>query len=265
MNTRKRTTLSQASLITLLGILSACTSEPPTPDAAEVAQAAGTEQAGAQQTAQANAVAQAAEVAAESARVATGSVQTLTARPTSTQTPSPTFTRTPTPTRTPMPTNTETPAPTATDTAVPTATRPPATAAPTQPPAPVTMYGSTAGPAGYTTTIICFRGSGDCSTTMSPGDVNFTFTLGSDAATPWTLFLPYGLSVERDGVNIPEMFMFVDAGWLPPGITVQFGGSKNFAAPGRYIVRSSGCMLVTAFPCGWTTMGGTTVTFVIQP
>jgi hypothetical protein len=100
---------------------------------------------------------------------------------------------------------------------------------------------------------------------MPPGDVSFSFTLGSTSDAPWAIFLPYGLSVEKDGANADSMFMFVDAGWLPPGFTVGFGGSRNFTEPGRYVIRSSGCMLVTGAQCAWTTMAGTTVTFVIQP
>ncbi len=58
----------------------------------------------------------------------------------------------------------------------------------------------------------------------------------------------------------------VDAGWLPPGLGVGFGGSKNFLRPGRYVVRSSGCMYVDGMnSCQWTTMAGTTVNFTIQP
>ena len=65
-------------------------------------------------------------------------------------------------------------------------------------------------------------------------------------------------------MNIADMFMFVDAGYLPPESIVWFGASRNFTAPGRYVIRSSGCMAVTAAPCGWTTMAGTAVTFVIK-
>jgi hypothetical protein len=60
------------------------------------------------------------------------------------------------------------------------------------------------------------------------------------------------------------MFMFVDAGYLLPDSVVWFGASRNFTVPGRHVIRSSGCMATSAAPCGWTTMAGTVVTFVIK-
>jgi hypothetical protein len=196
---------------------------------------------------------------------------TATEPPTSTPTAVPTDTPTAAPTDTPPPSPTTAPslAPTLAATQPPAvaATQPPAVAA-TKPPAPAasgSVYGSTTGPAGFATTITCSRPSGDCLSVIPPGDVSFSFTLSSTSDAPWALFLPYGLSVEKDGVNADSMFMFVDAGWLPPGVVVRFGGSRNFTEPGRYVIRSSGCMLVTGSQCAWTTMAGTTVTFVIQP
>ena len=61
------------------------------------------------------------------------------------------------------------------------------------------------------------------------------------------------------------MFMSVDAGYLPPDTGVWFGASRNFTVPGRYVIRSSGCLTTAAVPCGWNTMTGTTVVFTIQP
>ena len=192
---------------------------------------------------------------------------TPTATPTSTPTLEPTTTPTETATLAPTETPTTAPALVVTQPTVVAATQPPVVVA-TKPPAQASgsVYGSTTGPAGFATTITCFTaGGGACASVMPPGDINFTFTLGSAPDAPWALFLPYGLSVEKDGVNAEGMFMFVDAGWLPPGFIVQFGGSRNFTEPGRYVIRSSGCMLTTSNQCAWTTMGGTTVTFVIQP
>lgn len=198
----------------------------------------------------------AAEVAQAVALTLTAAVPT----PTNTLPPSPTATATPTP----APTDTPTAVPTAVSTLA--ATRPPAAAATkAPPPASASVYGLTGGPDQFFSTISCFYAKGDCISVMPPGDVNFSFTLGSTADAPFALFLPYGLSVEKDGANAAEMFMFVDAGWLRPGYTVGFGGSRNFTQPGRYVVRSSGCMLTVGVQCVWTTMAGTIVTFVIQP
>jgi hypothetical protein len=99
---------------------------------------------------------------------------------------------------------------------------------------------------------------------MAPGDINFDMALGSAPDAPWGLFVPYGLAVARDGVNIADMFMFVDAGWLEPGSVVRFGTSRNFSVPGRYVIRSSGCYTDGSVPCGWANFAGTIVTFVIE-
>jgi hypothetical protein len=213
------------------------------------------------------------EAAEAEARVATGIAATLTAQPTATatDTPLPTATNTPTkaPTSTPKPTETAVPAtleptkPAATK--APASTQPPAaTVAPTKPPAPASVYSFADGPAGYFTDITCNRGGGECTPTMAPGDINFDLFLGSADDAPVGLFLPYGLAVSRDGVNIADMFMFVDAGWLAPGSFVGFGASRNFSVPGRYTIRSSGCYTDGSVVCGWTNFAGTVVTFVIQ-
>lgn len=237
-------------------ILTACNTAPPTPDETAVAQQVASQVAGQNMTS-----------TAESDRVATSIAATLTAMPTNTATETATSTstatKTSTPTETATSTDTPTPAATATKTAPPRPTQPPVT--PTQTRAP-TVYGFTAGPEGYLTDIDCFKGSAACTPTMAPGDINFTFYLLSGPEAPWTLFTRYGLSVEKDGVNVADMFMFVDAGWLPPDGGASFGASRNFTSPGRYVIRSSGCLtLDPGIPCGWNTMGGTTVTFTIQP
>ena len=215
------------------------------------------------------------QAADEQTRVAAGIAATLTAQPTATDTPLPTATNTATPaptaTNTAQPTETAVPA-----TAVPTKaaavthapanTQPAATAAATKPPAPpASVYSSTGGPEGFFTDITCKRGGAECTPVMPPGDINFDMVLGSSDTAPWTVFDPYGLAVERDGVNISKMFMFVDAGWLEPGRIVSFGASRNFTEPGRYVIRSSGCYTDGSTDCGWSTFAGSVVNFVIQP
>ena len=70
---------------------------------------------------------------------------------------------------------------------------------------------------------------------------------------------------EGDGEGkVADMFMFVDAGLLPPDAIVWFGSSRNFSVPGRYVIRSSGCLTTVPAPCGWNTIPGTTVTFTIK-
>lgn len=237
--------------------LVACAGEQ-TPDATEIALAVETQIA----------MRSATETEA-SHSIATQVAATLTAQPTATAT----FTATPTDTRTPTATSTKTHTPTMTSTITATPTQT-ATKGPTRPPVTLTytpqptresVYGFTGGVAGYFTDIECKRGSAPCTPIMPPGDVNFEFVLFSFADTPWTLFEKYGLSVERDGINLADMFMFVDAGYLPPDTGVWFGASRNFTTPGRYIIRSSGCLSTALVPCGWNTMEGTTVIFTIQP
>lgn len=205
-----------------------------------------------------------AQETAQAAAVATDVAATLAAQPTGT----PTETHTPTPepaiTDTPEPTATDTPAATATESATPRPTSPPVTLTPTAIPAPASVYSEVGGPQNFFTFIDCTRNGAQCTPVMSPGDVAFDFYLASDAQAPFALFLPYGLSVEKDGVNVADMFMFVDAGYLPPDAIARFGASRNFSSPGRYVIRSSGCMTISEAPCGWTTMAGTVVTFVIK-
>jgi hypothetical protein len=220
---------------------------------------------------------------AEQTSQAAAAAATLAAQPTDTATPLPTdtATNTPVPTRTPKPTSTDVPptdTPTATQppaaTEKPAATKPPVTAAPTnvpatvaptQAPAPASIYSQGSGPDGFYTAINCNRGGAECTPVMPPSDLNFDMALGSGYDSPWGLFMPYGLAVARDGVNVPDMFMFVDAGWLEPGSIVWFGASRNFTVPGRYTIRSSGCFTISDAPCGWANFAGDIITFVIQP
>jgi len=242
--------------LTLLLLVAACSPQAQTPDATEIALAVETAEAG---TATAE--------VEQSNRVATGIAATLTAQPTATSTLTPTPTHTLAPTQTHTPTYTYTPQPTATFTRTPGPTRPPVTSTPTPRPTSSSVYGFTGGPDGYITDIDCTRAGAACTQVMPPGDVSFRLLLLSGPATPWTLFVKYGLSVEKDGVNVADMFMFVDAGWLAPDSGVEFGASRNFTAAGRYVIRSSGCLINsdTQVQCIWNTMAGTTVTFVIQP
>jgi hypothetical protein len=247
---------SLLTCLCLVLLLAACTPGASTPDATEIALAVKTAQAG---TATAE--------AEESNRIATGIAATLTAQPTATPTDTAIPTNTFTPTFTHVPTKTRTPAPTATITPTRGPTRPPVTSTPTPAPTSASIYGFTGGAEGYVTDIVCSRPAGKCEPVMPPGDISFRLIILSGPDTPWTLFVKYGLSVERDGVNVADMFMFVDAGWLPPDSGVEFGASRNFAVPGRYVIRSSGCLINsdTQIQCLWSTMTGTTVTFTIQP
>jgi hypothetical protein len=191
---------------------------------------------------------------------------TPTATLSDTATASATTAATPTATASPTAAPTSTPPPTTTveSTALPKAKRVPATPAPTAQPAPV--YSTTDGPAGYSSGIKCERSGASCVPVMPPGDVSFRIVLSSDATAPWTHFVDYGLSVEKDGANMAKLFMFVDAGWLQPGSVVGFGASRNFSQPGTYVIRSSGCMTIdqNSNNCAWTIMPGDVVTFVIQ-
>ena len=80
------------------------------------------------------------------------------------------------------------------------------------------------------------------------------------------IFLPFGLSVEKDGVNAADLYMTVDAGWLPPGSQAFMGTSRNFTQPGHYVIRTNGCLLTEAsYPqCTWWTVNGTIISFDIQ-
>jgi hypothetical protein len=145
----------------------------------------------------------------------------------------------------------------------PAATNAPPTA--TEPPAPDMMYDFISGPPGYYTDIWCNRDGADCAPVMPPGDISFDMFLASSYDAPWTLFVPYGLSVEHDGVNIADWYMFVDEGWLSPGGMVRFGASRRFTEPGRYVIRSAGCYSDGTAECSWAYFPGTSITFVIQP
>jgi hypothetical protein len=206
-------------------------------------------------------------------------LDTPTALPTATLTPLPTATFTPLPTATliatstPRPSATTVPAtPTVKPTKRPLPTLAPATAVPTDAPteaavaATADIYGYTTGPDGYVSVVICKRAGAPCQSVMPPGDLDFRLALTSRADMPYTQWVYYGLSVERDGANVPDMFMFVDAGWAKPGQTYVFGTSRGFNVPGKYVIRSSGCMTTSDDPgtCTWTTVAGMTVTFVIQ-
>ncbi len=239
-------------------LLAACSPPPPpTPDAAALTATVVAEMAAAVE-------AEEERLTAQAAQISTDVAGTLTAQPTSTPTETHTPTPEPTETHTPEPTATHTPAatPTATRTTGPTA--PPVTVAPTSPPVPASVYSAVGGPQLFETFIDCTRNGAQCTPEMAPGDVAFDFYLASEPTAPWALFVPYGLSVEKDGANIANMFMFVDAGFLEPGTLVRFGASRNFTSPGRYVIRSNGCMTTSEAPCGWTTMSGTVVTFVIK-
>ncbi len=242
-----------------LGLATACTQAPaatststnvPTPDGTATAVAA---------TAEAGQLA-----ALQEAQVATGVAATLTAQPTATATATTVPSDTPTATHAPTKTPTNTPAASATPSRTAGPTQPPQTAVPTAAPTSASVYGFTSGAPGYFTDIRCSFSGGTCLPTMPAGDVSFDFILVSDVDTPLTLFEQYGLAVEKDGVNVANMFMFVDAGLLPPDTGVRFGASRNFTTPGRYVIRSSGCLTTVNAPCGWSTMTGTTVTFVIK-
>ena len=128
------------------------------------------------------------------------------------------------------------------------------------------MLSTTGGPAGYASRIQCQRAGAACAPLMPAGDVSFSLSLASDPGTPWTHFIYYGLSVEKDGVNVASQFMFVDAGWLQPGAVVGFGASRGFSQPGVYVIRSSGCLTtdLKSSACSWATIGGDVVTFRVQ-
>ncbi len=262
MRTKRMLNVWTSALLAAVLALGACTGSDPTAtqppptdteDAAAIAQAATVEAAGL--------------AALQEQAVQTSVAATLTAQPTATNTPTEVPTDTPVPTETPTVTRTPSPEPTSTATPTRTPTRVPVTAGPTQTAtrAPASsVYGFSGGPDGYITDIECTRGGVECATVMPVGDVAFTFWLITFADTPWTLFEKYGLAVSRDGVNVPEMFMFVDAGFMPPDAVAQFGASRNFTTPGNYVIRSSGCMATTPVPCGWNNLPGTTVNFTIQ-
>jgi len=218
----------------------------------------------------------AATAAAESNRQATAVAATLAALPTATLPPTPTETLAPTVTAVPA---TATIAPTVTQvppTKVPATKEvvntPAATAVPPTKESSSTgsIYSGTGGgPAGYTSTLYCSQVDGSpCQSTMAPGDLSFAITLQSTADALEVIFYPFGLSVERDGVNAADMYVTADAGWLPPGSQARFGVSRKFSVPGHYVVRTNGCLYTQANwasgVCSWWTLNGTVVTFDIQ-
>jgi hypothetical protein len=206
---------------------------------------------------------------------------TATTKPT--DTPPPTATTPPTatavpPTATTPPTATSVP-PTATKVKAtkPAATRAPATQAPATQAAeptnaPATGGGklyswSTGGPQGYTSILVCNQSDGSpCQSVMAPGDKAFSIRLvAGDDAVP-AIFVPFGLAVEKDGVNQADAYMTVDAGWLEPGTYAIMGTSRSFSAPGHYVIRTNGCYVTReTYPnCTWGTVDGTIVIFDIQ-
>lgn len=241
-------------------LLAACQSVAPTPPTATSAvQASATQPA---------AVLAASATSAKAPNTpSAASAATLTPQPTAiaapTDTPSsPSATGTPTAANSPTAAGSPTTAPS--QTARPA--RPPVTITPLGPPETASIYSTIGGPAGYSSSIKCQRASVSCRPVMSPGDISFSLVLAGDAAAPWTHFVSYGLSVEKDGANAAGMFMFVDAGWLQPGTVVGFGASRNFNQPGAYVIRSSGCMTTDTKSnnCVWTTIAGDVVSFMIQ-
>jgi hypothetical protein len=103
---------------------------------------------------------------------------------------------------------------------------------------------------------------------MAPGDLIFNIRLESAADALEVLFYPFGLSVERDGANVADMYITADAGWLPPNSYATFGVSRTFNVPGHYVVRTTGCLYTienwASGVCNWWTLNGTVVTFDIQ-
>ncbi len=185
---------------------------------------------------------------------------------TATPTASSTTTLTPTATATTPATTAPTSTPSATSSPTHLPTRVPVTITPLGPPETAPVLSTTGGPAGYTSRIQCQRAGTACAPLMPAGDVSFSLSLASDPGTPWTHFIYYGLSVEKDGVNVASQFMFVDAGWLQPGAVVGFGASRGFSQPGLYVIRSSGCLTtdLKSSACSWATIGGDVVTFRVQ-
>jgi hypothetical protein len=238
-------------LLTLASILSACASPQAAPTVAPTQDVAAT---------------QTVEAAANSNRVATSVAATLTAQPTNTPLPTATATTKPsaTPT-TPPPTSTPTVAPTkVAPTKVPVTSLPTATAAP----ASASIYSTAAGgPQGYLSTLGCYQvGGTPCQSVMPRGDISFNITLESTLDALLAIFVPFGLSVEKNGANAADMYMTVDAGWLEPGSQARMGTSHTFNQPGHYVIRTNGCLVTQAsYPnCTWWTVNGTIITFDIQ-
>ena len=233
-------------------LLVGCAGAPATPTATPAVQASATLPASTSTT-----TATAMATATASAAPSSTPANTDTLMPTASATLSPTASATVAP-----------PTATASDTAVPThlPTRAPVTITPLGPPETAPVMSTTGGPAGYASRIQCQRAGAACAPLMPAGDVSFSLSLASDPGTPWTHFIYYGLSVEKDGVNVASQFMFVDAGWLQPGAVVGFGASRGFSQPGVYVIRSSGCLTtdLKSSACSWATIGGDVVTFRVQ-
>lgn len=207
---------------------------------------------------------------------------TATTVPSATATIKPTDTATTPPTATAVPA-TATTAPTATA-VPPTATKikptkpaatkaPAATQAPAATKAPVAagsgpLYSTASGgPQGYTSILGCTQSDGSaCQSAMPPGDKAFSIRLeaGNDAVP--AIFVPFGLSVEKDGANVADAYMTVVSGWLNPNEYALLGTSHNFSQPGHYVIRTNGCYVTReTYPnCTWGTVNGTIVTFDIQ-
>jgi len=214
---------------------------------------------------------------ATTAPSATAVPATATIRPTDTATATtpPTATASPTvaPTATAVP-------PTATKVkpTKPAATRVPATQAPaTQAPAATKapaasgsgpLYSTASGgPQGYTSTLVCTQPDGSaCQSVMASGDKAFSIRLEAGFDAVPAIFVPFGLSVEKDGANVADAYMTVVSGWLNPGEYALLGTSRNFSQPGHYVVRTNGCYVTReTYPnCTWGTVDGTIVTFDIQ-
>jgi hypothetical protein len=123
------------------------------------------------------------------------------------------------------------------------------------------------GPQGYTSFLGCTQADGSpCQSVMPAGDKAFSIRLvAGDDAVP-AIFVPFGLAVEKDGVNVADAYMTVASGWLNPGEYALLGTSHKFSQPGHYVIHTNGCYVTReTYPnCSWGTVNGTIVTFDIQ-
>jgi hypothetical protein len=195
------------------------------------------------------------------------SVPSSTATTKPTDTPTATWTATATASPTTAPTQTLAPTATKRPTArptvaqiLPTATKPPVAAA--------SLYSiASGGPQGYQSTLVCTQpGNVPCQSAMATGDKAFSIRLDALQDAVPAIFVPFGLSVEKDGANAADMYMTVVSGWLNPGEYALLGTSRNFTQPGHYVIRTSGCYVTReTYPnCTWGTVNGTIVTFDLQ-
>jgi|SRR5579859_612283 len=193
---------------------------------------------------------------------------TATTKPTNTATATTPPTATSSPTVAPTNTTAPTVAPTATRKPTPRPTLPPAPTATKAPVVAASVYSEySGGPHGYHSTLGCtVPGGAPCQPVMPPGDVAFSIRLESDLDAVLAIFVPFGLSVEKDGANVADAYMTVVSGWLNPGEYALLGTSHNFSQPGHYVIHTNGCLLTQAsYPnCSWGTVDGTVVTFDIQ-